>query len=398
MVRGNHQFGLRRAASRSGIRCRRPTSARRAPSPSTAASPASASPTSCSAAPFSFIQSAPNTLDMTQQYFGLYAQDTWKLSPTMTLNYGVRWEPWFPQQHENGAIYNFSPERFRAGQRSTVFPQAPPGSPIPATPASRTARRACSTDWMNFAPRVGVAWDPNGDGRTSVRAGYGMNSDFVNGQFFINAANAPPWGSEVRLTRPSIGPFDDPFAGTGVDQSVPGHLRRRTRRSRRTARTWCRRRTSTRRACTAGTSACSGSSATTWRCRPATSATTRPTCGTSSPATRARFRRRSPTGPCTLNTPTGPQTFAELLGGAARLAARADAGEPGGRPVHRLPRLLHRPRHAEVQRAAAVGAAARRATASAPAPTTRCRSARAIRRRAAPRSNVGHRLHDAGVV
>ena len=64
-----------------------------------------------------------------------------------------------------------------------------------------------NTDWLNVAPRVGLAWDPNGDGRMSVRAGYGMNSEFVNGQFFINAANAPPWGSEVRLTRPLIGPL-----------------------------------------------------------------------------------------------------------------------------------------------------------------------------------------------
>ena len=55
----------------------------------------------------------------------------------------------------------------------------------------------------------------------SVRAGYGMNSEFVNGQFFINTANAPPWGSEVRLHAAAIGPFDDPFAGTGVVNPFP---------------------------------------------------------------------------------------------------------------------------------------------------------------------------------
>ena len=49
---------------------------------------------------FTFIQSAPNTLDMEQKYLGFYAQDTWKLSPKMTLNYGVRWEPGFAQQIE----------------------------------------------------------------------------------------------------------------------------------------------------------------------------------------------------------------------------------------------------------------------------------------------------------
>ena len=82
------------------------------------------------------------------------------------------------------------------------------------------------TEWLNIAPRVGLAWDPAGDGRMSVRTGYGMNSEFVNGQFFINTANAPPWGSEVRLQRPGIGPFDNPFAGTGVTNPFPDDLRR----------------------------------------------------------------------------------------------------------------------------------------------------------------------------
>src|SRR5688500_16364777 len=171
--------------------------------------------------PFTFIQSAPNTLDNRQHYFGLYAQDTWRLSSTVTLNYGLRWEPWFPQQHDNGAVYNFSPDRFRAGQRSVVFPQAPPGFTYPGDDGFPNGKAGMHTVWSNIAPRVGVAWDPNGDGRMSVRVGYGLNSEFVNGQFFINAANAPPWGSEVRLTRPNIGPFNDVFAATGVVNPFP---------------------------------------------------------------------------------------------------------------------------------------------------------------------------------
>ena len=74
--------------------------------------------------PFLLQQSAPNTLDMKQKYFGLYAQDTWRLSSTMTLNYGARWEPWFPQQHQNGAIYNFSVARL---QRRGAQPGIPTG-------------------------------------------------------------------------------------------------------------------------------------------------------------------------------------------------------------------------------------------------------------------------------
>ena len=171
--------------------------------------------------PFLLQQSAPNTLDMKQRYLGLYGQDTWKLSPTMTFNFGVRWEPWFPQQHVNGAIYNFSIDRFRAGARSTVFPQAPPGFTYPGDEGFPNGKAGMFTEWLNFAPRVGLAWDPAGDGRMSVRAGYGMNGEFVNGQFFINAANAPPWGSEVRLQRPGIGTFDDPFGGTGITNPFP---------------------------------------------------------------------------------------------------------------------------------------------------------------------------------
>ena len=171
--------------------------------------------------PFLLQQSAPNTLDMKQKYFGLYGQDTWTLSPRMTVNYGVRWEPWFPQQHQNGAIYNFSIDRFKAGTRSTAFPQAPPGFTYPGDEGFPNGKAGMFTEWLNFAPRMGVAWDPAGDGRMSVRAGYGMNSEFVNGQFFINTANAPPWGSEVRLQRPGIGSFDDPFAGTGVTNPFP---------------------------------------------------------------------------------------------------------------------------------------------------------------------------------
>jgi hypothetical protein len=170
--------------------------------------------------PFTFIQSAPNTLHIKQKYFGLYGQDTWRMSQTLTLNYGVRWEPWFPQQHQNNAVYNFSTDRFRAGQRSRVFPQAPPGFTYPGDEGF-PSQAGMNPDWLNFAPRVGLAWDPTGEGRMSVRAGYGMNGEFVNGQFFINAANAPPWGSEVRLTRPAIGPFENVFAGSGVTNPFP---------------------------------------------------------------------------------------------------------------------------------------------------------------------------------
>ena len=78
------------------------------------------------------------------------------------------------------------------------------------------------TVWSNIAPRVGVSWDPNGDGRTSVRAGYGMTGDFVTGQFFFDSRSAPPFGLEQRLTNTRL---DDPWGAVGRTNPYPGPTR-----------------------------------------------------------------------------------------------------------------------------------------------------------------------------
>src|SRR4029077_10684071 len=70
------------------------------------------------------VQAAPNTLDMEQKYIGLYAQDTWRVGSRLTLNYGMRWEPFFPQQLVNGAVYQFDQTRLDQNIHSVVFPQA----------------------------------------------------------------------------------------------------------------------------------------------------------------------------------------------------------------------------------------------------------------------------------
>ena len=163
------------------------------------------------------VQAAPNTLDMEGKSLGLFAQDTWRVGPRVTFNYGLRWEPFFPQQLVNGAVYQFDLDRFRAGTKSTVFPNGPAGLYFPGDP-DFPSQAGMLTDWNNFGPRVGVAWDPTGSGKTSVRAAYGKAYEFVNAQFHLNTSVAPPWGSEIRLNNPPGG-LDNPFLGSPGGQT-----------------------------------------------------------------------------------------------------------------------------------------------------------------------------------
>jgi hypothetical protein len=155
-------------------------------------------------------QAEPNTLFTRQWYMGLYAQDTWKISQHLTLNYGVRWEPWFPVIVPNHAIIWFDMNRFMQGTKSTVFPQAPPGvyyGGDPGFPDSGINKR-----WQNLAPRVGLAWDPAGDGKTVVRASWGEFFDYNNGQTFINMTISPPFGDETRTGAQGAYSLDHPWA------------------------------------------------------------------------------------------------------------------------------------------------------------------------------------------
>ncbi|HEY6362585.1 MAG TPA: TonB-dependent receptor [Vicinamibacterales bacterium] len=166
-------------------------------------------------------QSMPSTLSPSQHYVALYAQDTWRATPKLTLNLGVRWEPFLPmvwQENEYGGIrvYNFSVERFKAGQKSVVFPNAPAGFTYPSQnadgsgPADFEGHSAISSKWNKLAPRVGAAWDPTGEGRTSLRANYGIAYDVIELQSLLNSNNVSPWAADI-IHRDST--LDNPWLG-----------------------------------------------------------------------------------------------------------------------------------------------------------------------------------------
>ncbi len=144
------------------------------------------------------------------QYIGLYAQDNWKVNSRLTVNYGLRWEPYLNGRLLNNQVSHFDMAKFLANVHSTVFPNAPAGTLYPGDPEFDTGSRPNKTTWPNFAPRVGVAFDPKGDGKTLIRASWGIFYDMPHTLFYYNYATEPLWGSSVTLINPAGG-FANPW-------------------------------------------------------------------------------------------------------------------------------------------------------------------------------------------
>ena len=154
-------------------------------------------------------QANPNPLNLNQNFVGAYGQDTWKISPKLTMTYGVNWSPFFAMSFPQGDLYNFSLSRFYAGQKSTAIPSAPPGFTYPGD-AGFNGKSGIQSRYTNFDPRVGLAWDPTGDGKTAIRLGAGIGHDFIRQDLHLNTSSVSPF----RLTVITNGiNLDNPWAG-----------------------------------------------------------------------------------------------------------------------------------------------------------------------------------------
>jgi hypothetical protein len=151
----------------------------------------------------------------------IYAADTWKAAPKLTLNYGLRWDPYLPQNAE--AIYNFDHDRFLGGIKSSVYVNAPAGIYYRGDPGF--PKNGSNARWLQFAPRLGLAWDVNGDARTSVRASYALGYVFVPGDFRETYSGAAPWGGRTTLNSPPGG-LEDPWRGIPGGNIFPYELDR----------------------------------------------------------------------------------------------------------------------------------------------------------------------------
>ena len=171
--------------------------------------------------PSSYTQGAAQAFYNRNNYSGLFLQDSWRLRPRLTLNYGVRWDvvaPWYEKYNQ---VQTLVP-----GEQSVVFPTAPMGLVFPGDPG--VSRTLAPTRYNNFSPRLGLAYSPGskdgfwgrllGRDNTSIRAGFGRFASAIEGvSAGVMAANAP-YGTTY--TSPSPPLFATPFvdAADGVSQ------------------------------------------------------------------------------------------------------------------------------------------------------------------------------------
>jgi hypothetical protein len=139
-----------------------------------------------------YVPLAPQSLNYRQNDLSLYLGDTWKIRPRLTLTFGMRWEHFGPVNERNGLFLapviapGQTVQQTLEGNASIDFAGGPSSRPI------------YSQHWRQFTPNLGIAWDPFGDGKTAIRAGFSMN--YANDQFFTAVDNAAAGNTGLQVS------------------------------------------------------------------------------------------------------------------------------------------------------------------------------------------------------
>jgi hypothetical protein len=187
-----------------------------------------------------FTQSSNQLLDSRAWYYGVFAQDTWRIKPSFTLNYGLRQDVSTFFYDTGNKIQAIVP-----GLASTIFPGSPTGWVFPGDPG--IPRTLAPTHYNNFAPRVAMAYSPNAtdgllgkifgpSGHTAIRAAWGIFYTVVDDSTLFDEVADAPFGlywqqNNVNFATPWVQmngtvsgqhfatPFMPPTAGTAVNWS-----------------------------------------------------------------------------------------------------------------------------------------------------------------------------------
>ncbi len=154
-----------------------------------------------------YNQADSQTYYARHKYAAGFVQDSWRARPNLTLNFGVRWD----LMQYWSEKYNQIPA-FRLGQQSQVYPTAPTGL---VYPTDRGVPPTLVPQGNRFAPRIGIAYSPasmggllgkilGGPGKTSIRAGFGMFYNVIEGNTIAVDEPQPPYGLSYTSPAPPL--------------------------------------------------------------------------------------------------------------------------------------------------------------------------------------------------
>ena len=139
-----------------------------------------------------------------------YVQDAIHVTPHFSVNIGVRWEPSVPAYDKYGRGNQFNWNLFSQNWHSPAYPLTPAGLVFSSDKAQDPYGNAfTASHWATFSPRLGLVWDPKGDGKQTVRASFNYNHDTTMLYYPERWTTNSPYVSSISLTS---GQFSNPFA------------------------------------------------------------------------------------------------------------------------------------------------------------------------------------------
>jgi Carboxypeptidase regulatory-like domain/TonB dependent receptor len=145
--------------------------------------------------------------------YALYLQDSFRVTPRVTLNYGLRWDYYGVVAEKNNLFTNFIPASFD--------PATDTGTGSLVQVGSAGLSRLYEPDYKNFSPRASIAWDLTGKGKTVIRAGYGLFFDAFSQDFFLGHLPYPAFYAPGPAYA-NFGPSPITAAGANVSTIIPG--------------------------------------------------------------------------------------------------------------------------------------------------------------------------------
>ncbi len=156
-----------------------------------------------------FRQGAGEFKNNRNQFIGMYVQDNFRVNKRLTLNFGLRYEPYFPWREVRGRVEQFRPDAYWRGETSKMFTNAPPGLFFPGD--AGVPENGTDSRYNTFMPRLGFAYDVFGNGKTSLRGGTGMFYDTRQSGIFNNRfVDVTPFSPQLTVTDPK-GSFSNPL-------------------------------------------------------------------------------------------------------------------------------------------------------------------------------------------